>query len=144
MESWAAHGRGWVTFECSHSGRLSLQLALMLRHPDLQIPHAVLVPYLFRMWGALGFLISEIDDSSRRHCICLLISNGSWSPRLPPSRNASTSPRCALCMHAFLSDPSTSLICHLSDATRRPIPADGGHKLMMSFFFSGKGQAAAI
>jgi hypothetical protein len=56
VDSWAAHGRGWVTFECSHLHDY-LQLALMLRHPDLQIPHAAQRPYLFRIRG-----VSEIPQ----------------------------------------------------------------------------------
>ena len=36
VDSWAAHERGWAAFGCSHLHDY-LQLALMLRHPDLQI-----------------------------------------------------------------------------------------------------------
>jgi hypothetical protein len=55
VDSWAAHGRGWVTFECSHLHDY-LQLALMLRHPDLQIPHAAQGTYGISNWGnAVGF-----------------------------------------------------------------------------------------
>ena len=41
------------TFEYSHLDDY-LQLALMLRHPDIEIVHAALGPCLFRIRGALG------------------------------------------------------------------------------------------
>jgi hypothetical protein len=55
VDSWAAHGRGWVTHLHDY-----LQLALMLRHPDLQIPHAAQGPYLFRIRGALSEILQDV------------------------------------------------------------------------------------
>jgi len=52
VDSWAAHGRGWVTFECSHLHDY-LQLALMLRHPDHQIPHAAQKDRTYFEFGAV-------------------------------------------------------------------------------------------
>ncbi len=48
VDSWAAHGRGWVALECSHLHDY-LQLALMLRHPGLLILHAAQGPCLIRL-----------------------------------------------------------------------------------------------
>ena len=51
--TWA--GMGYTFVECSSHLHDYLQLALMLRHPDLQIPHTAQGPHLFRIRGALSF-----------------------------------------------------------------------------------------
>lgn len=107
MDSWAAHGQGWVAFEYSHMDDY-LQLALMLRHPDLEIVHAALGPCLFRIRGALGKDV--IDQIVRRPHARLRAA------MLPPA------PLCTL--HPIRSEHIHPHLSHFLMATRHQHPAD--------------------